>query len=124
MAQTRFKIAETGDRVIAGIIDFIVAQLLAYTVGSLFCCPTCGLSYLIGNIYLLVRDYQGKSIGKRLMKLKVVNYETGQDITFSENFLRNITSCICCLEWLTVFFNDEGRRVGDSIGKTIVISEK
>ena len=127
MAQSRLNIAETSDRVIAGIIDLIIADILWMFIGptiwAMTCC-TCFPALFLGNIYLLLKDFGSASIGKRMMKLKVVKYDTGQDITFGDNFMRNITSCICPGLWLSAFLNEEGRRLGDNLGNTIVISEK
>ena len=143
--------ANMGDRIIAAIIDdccisWIVNMVwsTAFTMISCFtcgigaCCPVLWIPW--GCVYMWVRDgfNEGKGIGKGMMNLRVVDYETGAPATYGQSIIRNCTrdiitcictTCCCCLmgcpvSCLFALGNDEGRALHDNVGGTIVISEK
>lgn len=72
--------------------------------------------------YFFWKDYirQGKSIGKGLFGLRVVNFSDGKPISLSNSCLRNFCSCcpFCAL------ITRGKRRFGDYIAGTIVIKDK
>ncbi len=128
--------ANSLNRIIAKAIDFII-------VGALFeIIPKVG--YFGGIAYLLICDglFEGRSIGKRLIGLKVVVCETGQACSFRESILRNFPFAIGFLlmkipvigfivaliilgfEGLLMIGDDKGIRIGDEIAKTQVVEEK
>ena len=68
---------------------------------------------------------RGKSIGKSILKLKVVDYDTGQPITFGQSCIRTLCLGVCFgLDYIVPFFNDEGRRIGDYVAGTIVLEDR
>ncbi len=146
--------AEHEDLSKAGILNRIIAKTIDFIiVGALFMAiPTIG--YFAGIAYLLIADglFEGRSIGKRLMGLRVVirNADTKAACSFKESIIRNfpfgigyilfgvlkgipligwifaiiILSVIVIFEGLIILGNEKGIRFGDEIAKTQVIEER
>jgi uncharacterized RDD family membrane protein YckC len=120
-------------RTAAKVLDFILIAAINEVI------PRAG--FYAGFAYLLLSDglFDGRSIGKRLIKLKVVSSESLQPCTFRDSILRNSTfglgyllwlvpwvGWIClfvisAIEFLLVLGSKEGRRLGDELAKTTVI---
>lgn len=119
-------------RVIAKMLDFIVIATAASTI------PQVG--YFAGLIYLLISDglFDGRSIGKKILKLRVISLSTGRAGNFRDSVLRNIPIIIALLlyklpfigwvfviiilllEFLLMLGNKDGMRLGDDIANTKV----
>jgi uncharacterized RDD family membrane protein YckC len=119
-------------RVVAKVIDLVLASI-AYEI-----LHKTGL--YAGIIYLLISDslFDGKSIGKLVLKLRVVR-ENGKECTVKESMIRNIPIAagfllwkipligwilflaILILEFVILFGNDKGMRFGDEMARTYVI---
>jgi len=68
---------------------------------------------------------RGKSFGKAILKLKVVDYVTGKPITPGQAFIR--TMCLAffpIIDLLVPLCNNEGRRIGDYVASTIVLEDR
>ncbi|MCL5062113.1 MAG: RDD family protein [Nitrospiraceae bacterium] len=120
-------------RVIAKMLDFIIMAAAAKTL------PQVG--YLAGIIYLLISDglFDGRSLGKKILRLKVISLSTGSSGTFRDSILRNTTLAVAlllykiplvgwlfviviiALEFLLMLGNKDGMRLGDDIANTEVI---
>ncbi|RPI37200.1 MAG: hypothetical protein EHM54_03745 [Nitrospiraceae bacterium] len=120
-------------RTAAKILDVI---LIAAVLEIL---PRAG--YYAGLAYLLLGDgfFDGRSIGKKLIKLKVVSAENAAPCTFKDSILRNSTFAVGYLLWLVpwigwlflllvsalefilILGSKDGMRLGDEIAKTVVI---
>lgn len=124
------------NRVIAKSIDVIIAVALLEVL------PKIG--YFAGLAYLLICDglFEGRSVGKRIIGLRVVFQETMQACTFRESVIRNFPfavgyilmgiipligfifpAAILILESLLIIGSEKGTRFGDEIAKTLVIEE-
>jgi hypothetical protein len=133
------------NRIIAKTIDFII-------VGALFeIIPKIG--YLAGVIYLLIADglFDGRSIGKKLIGLRVILYTHGNSVCgFKESIIRNfpfvggyilfgilkgipligwilsiiVPVAILLFESLIMVGSEDGMRMGDEFAKTRVVEEK
>lgn len=78
------------------------------------------LSTSIALVYLILRDLPNKcSIGKKILKLKVIDSETGANAKKSKKILRNITWLFGPVE--IIFFIITHKRIGDLIAKTDVV---
>jgi len=123
------------NRVIAKSIDFIIIGALLEAI------PKIG--YFAGVAYLLIADglFEGRSVGKRLMGLKVVLYETGGFCTLRASIIRNFTFVVGYIlmripligfifplvvlffESMILIGDEKGMRLGDEIARTQVVEE-
>jgi len=120
-------------RTVAKILDFIII------VAALEIIPKAG--FFAGFAYLLIGDslFDGRSLGKKLIGLKVVSADTFTPCTLRNSILRNSTLGIgylfykvmwfgwifiviaAIIEFLILLGSREQKRLGDEIAKTIVI---
>lgn len=129
--------AKNTDRALAFIIDLLIAMGL----GSI---PILG--GIFSFIYFLLRDgiSKGEGIGKRVMKIKVVRYESNAPIDYADSAKRNlifalpaIALIIPFLGWVLYFVfsvavwiveiiaflrDPQGRRIGDKWAGTWVVT--
>ena len=124
-----------GKRITAFIIDDVIASMI-------FLIPFCLqvvypvitgnqpsdillrtlLSTFISIIYLILRDLPKKgSIGKRILKLKIIDSETKELASVKQRFLRNIPWLLGMIEILVYIISN--KRIGVRIAKTDVIEE-
>jgi len=128
-----FKRAPLLLRTIAKILDFIIIAAAAEIV------PKAG--FFAGLAYLLIGDglFEGRSLGKKLIGLRVVSADTNTPCTFRDSILRNSTLgigfffykvlwfgwifivLISVFELIILIGSRDGMRFGDEIAKTIVI---
>lgn len=120
-------------RVIAKTIDILLIVAATKLI------PQVG--YAGGLLYLLISDglFDGRSIGKKILKIKVISLSTGSSASFRDSILRNTTIAIALflfkipligwiftiivllLEFLLILGNKEGMRLGDTLANTKVI---
>jgi uncharacterized RDD family membrane protein YckC len=120
-------------RAAAKIIDFILIAAVIEII------PKAG--YFAGLAYLLLGDgfFDGRSVGKKLIKLRVVSTVTGGPCTFRDSILRNSTFAvgyilwivpwigwifillIAALEYILILGSMDGKRLGDEFAKTAVL---
>ncbi len=120
-------------RTAAKIIDFLLIAAVIEIIS--------GVGFYAGLAYLLLGDgfFDGRSIGKKLIKLKVVSVKTDASCTFRESILRNSTLAAGYILWLVpwigwIFFffvaaleftlilgSKNSMRLGDEIAGTVVI---
>jgi len=129
------------NRVIARSVDLLITGALLEVI------PVAG--YFAGLLYILIADglFEGRSIGKKIIGLRVLLVETSAVCTYKESIIRNaplavgfllygvlrvipflgwvlaavITVLIIALEGLILVGNDKGMRFGDEIARTIVV---
>ena len=113
--------ATPGDRLVAFLLDMLVVIMLGLV-------PLIG--YFLGIAYVLLRDsisfLDGQSIGKKVLKLKVIDLETGTGIhnKYDKSAIRNITLFIPIFDIVDVawlLFSDEKNRFGDKWARTTVV---
>ena len=120
-------------RTAAKVLDFILIAAVMEII------PRAG--FYAGLAYLLLGDglFDGRSIGKKLIRLRVVSRATGGSCTFKNSILRNSTFAsgyillavpwigwiffftISLLEFILVLGSKDGMRLGDEIAGTVVI---
>lgn len=123
-------------RLIAVFIDFLIAACIntipftllvmlpmVQTNGQMESPELMGralIASLIAMLYLVFRDIpSGGSIGKKVMKLKVVDAETQGPVSTGRRILRNVT---WLLSWIEIFaYLITKKRIGDRIAKTDII---
>jgi uncharacterized RDD family membrane protein YckC len=127
-------IAPFNSRVVAALIDGVIAGGLTMT--ALWVLPGFAerVGWLVGIAYLVTRDslpfLGGRSVGKTAMKLRVVTLE-GKDITgnWEAAIVRNAVLAIPLFAFVELFVllsredkPDHGRRLGDEWAKTKVVT--
>lgn len=120
-------------RAIAKVLDFIIIAAVAEVI------PRAG--FFAGLAYLLIGDglFQGRSLGKKLIGLKVISIDTEKPCSFRDSVLRNsvfgigyllfkiplfgwiFIVIISLFEFIILLGSKEKRRLGDEIAKTKVI---
>ena len=121
-------------RTVAKILDFIIIAAAVEIV------PKAG--FFAGLTYLLIGDglFNGQSLGKKLVGLRVVSADSRQPCTFRDSILRNgifaigylvsrvlwigwiLIIIIAALEFIILLGSKDKMRIGDEIAKTIVIN--
>ena len=120
-------------RTVAKILDFIIIYAALEIV------PRAG--FFAGLVYLLIGDglFDGRSLGKKLIGLRVVAEDTQTPCTFRSSILRNSTlgigflfikiswlgwiavAIISIFEFIMLLGNTRGMRLGDELAKTVVV---
>lgn len=86
-------------------------------------------SDLIGNasiavamVYFFFKDgLNGQSLGKRLLKIKVLDRSTGEPCRLSRSLIRNLFNGLGLIDWLFAL-GHEKRRLGDYAAETYVVN--
>ncbi len=120
----------------AKTIDFIIVAAAAEII------PRAG--FFAGLAYLFISDglFDGRSLGKRLIGLRIISTATNKPCSVRESILRNLLLCIgvalwkipligwifivliIAFEFVILLGSKEGMRLGDELAKTTVIEEK
>ncbi len=124
------------DWLISDLICFLIVYLIAdfddvsfYNLFSLyniiFVYMTLKLFFFF--IFILLEAYTGKTPGKYLTKIKVVDY-SGENIGLKKSILRNLLRIVDQMFYgiigiYFVTFSDKFQRLGDKVADTIVIKE-
>src|SRR4029079_5337816 len=147
-----FALASIGNRFLACAIDHalqvvtIILMLIAFWVLSdyssfgehLANAPKWLKAVLIVIVFLIISGYfaffewiwNGQTIGKRLLKLRVIR-EDGRPITFWEASVRNLLRSFymrpapfSSIGLISVFVSLSDQRVGDMVAGTVVVRER
>jgi uncharacterized RDD family membrane protein YckC len=128
--------AELLNRFIAKFIDLLIVGALLKLL------PPVG--FLAGLTYLLIGDglFDGKSIGKKIIGLRVILTENNRRCSYRESIIRNLPLgigyllfsipwigwifplIIFAFEGLLVIGSENGTRLGDEIAKTQVLDDR
>lgn len=74
------------------------------------------------TLFLCKDCFDGQSVGKRLMKIQVVDRQTGNSVSSWRLIIRNIFIILWMIEGLVLIITN-GRRLGDMLAKTKVIHQ-
>lgn len=143
----QFKLAGLGSRAGAMIMDqilltvfnimlalflvFVISADIAMSVTDSAVALAIILFFLVYWGYFFVCEYffGGKTLGKRLMGLRVIQ-DNGHSITLLSSFIRNLLRIIDMLPFgyltgmIMVFFHSRHKRLGDLVAGTIVVHER
>jgi hypothetical protein len=104
--------------------DFCATGNSTLGVASLMISVVIGLAYLVWN-YGYKQGTTGSSIGKGIMKFKVVSEATGQPIGFGMSIVRQIAhfvdAIICYIGYLFPLWDAKRQTIADKIIKTICL---
>lgn len=121
-------------RAIAKTLDLILIAAAGEVI------PKAG--YFAGLAYLLIGDglFHGRSLGKKLIGLRVVSADTDDPCSFRDSILRNsvfgigylfyripwlgwiFIVIVCVFEFIILLGSKDGMRLGDEIAKTKVVT--
>lgn len=137
----QYEVAAIGDRLLAFLIDFIIMAGISLIIALVYD-ATVGFSTeskVIYGILLLLVPFSfyhplleilnnGQSIGKRLMKIKVIRMD-GTEPTIGNYIIRWLTRIIEMfgvfgLALIVILVNGKGQRLGDLAGGTTVAKVK
>lgn len=125
----------------ANILNRVIAKFIDLLIAAAFYKVLSPVGFYAGITYLLTADgfSKGRSIGKRLIGLKVIVPTVNQACSFKESIIRNFPLAICYLlffipyvRWIFMFLilgiegllivgNERGLRIGDELAKTQVL---
>jgi uncharacterized RDD family membrane protein YckC len=126
------RLADTGRRVVAYIIDVIIVGVIVGVIGVTLEAIGLGnvFSSLVATVlgfgyFIYMEGTTGQTFGKRVMNIRVVT-ETGADITMAQSAVRNIlrivdTFFFGLIGLILIIFTQKRQRIGDMVAKTIVI---
>lgn len=125
-----------GKRVLAGFIDLIIACIIQFIL-MVFCiiipvfirAEVLNIAVVLNLVitfvtinYMLLRDLiGGRSIGKRLVGLKVIDKQTGEPAGLLKCLLRNVTWFIGSIDIIVYLI--KGARLGDMLAGTDVVEK-
>lgn len=140
--EKEFRKADLLNRFLAKFIDFLIIGALGTAIKA----PVGSMAALT---YSLIADgfFDGRSLGKKLIGLKVVNLKTGLPCNFKDSILRNIPIGLIALfvffipilglilfftvglvvllfESYLIYTDDGGIRIGDIFADTQVVDDK
>ena len=136
MVTTSHELAGLGSRAIATIIDSIILGIVGgLVVVTIFGAPgtstvsTPNLAFAvigIGYFVLLEGFNQGQTLGKSLVNIRVVT-DSGGELELEGAVIRNVLRIVDALPFLylvgivLISASDEEKRLGDMVGKTVVV---
>ncbi len=134
---TDYPKADLVNRFLAKFIDFLLVGALSQILKPIG--PLAGLTYI------LISDgfFQGKSLGKKLIGLRVITKKGREECNFRDSIIRNLTPAVVVLfsilpligwflfftvgmvilvfESYLIYTDEAGRRIGDILADTQVI---
>lgn len=142
-------IATKSERFLAYLIDGIVSSILSVPT-IIFCLMALAetgnyfsdddkvvlyfvmsaILYILPLTYVFIKDgLNGQSIGKRMMKIQVVNIQNNKKCTIGTSCLRALITCLLqiipVVGWLVepimVLSKEDGRRLADKVANTQVV---
>lgn len=104
--------------------EFCVTQNSALGAAAFWICYAIGLAYLVWN-YGYRQGTTGSSIGKSVMKFKVVSEKTWQPIGFGMSIVRQLAhivdSLICYIGYLFPLWDSKRQTIADKIMTTVCV---
>lgn len=120
-------LAHPGKRFQGQFIDGIATYALGYAsffaLREVVSVDAAGYTAIaIGLGYFLLSDSlpNGQSIGKKLLRIRVINEKSGKPCSVGQSLLRNVTFPLGIFDWIFIFFGSH-RRLGDFLASTIVV---
>lgn len=105
------------------VIGITLTSFVCSVVEKLFETNTNVLQSLILCIFIIFRDVFGRSVGKRIFKLHIVDQKSNSNSSLYQRIIRNISMIIGFVELPIVLLNKDSRRLGDILAGTSVCCE-
>ena len=120
---TKFDIEVTAQRrASALLVDQLISIIILFVASFVLTGDIFGygdhLGVIIPMLLLVFRDIFGKSIGKVLLGLEIIDIRTGKTATLGQRLLKNITTPLTVIEIVILLCKKENLRLGDKLAKT------
>ena len=114
-------------RFLAFIVDAFIALLLFVPISIILILldievSTATLPWLVWGGIFCKDCFGGRSVGKRLLGYRVINNKSQEGANPFKCILRNLTYLLGLIDVAFIFYNKEGRRLGDYIANTNVVN--
>ena len=119
--------ADTGARFVAYLIDTVIVGVVVIVLYGILGGTGQGLGILVGLAYFTYFDGSpsGQTVGKRLMSIRVIDFQTGGPIGFGKGFIRYIgrliSGFVCLLGYLWAIWDEQRQGWHDKIAGTVVV---
>lgn len=119
--------ADTGVRFVAYLIDTVIVGVVVILLWAILGGAGRGLGILVGLAYFTYFDGSpsGQTIGKRLMNIRVVDFQTGGELGYGKAFIRYIgrlvSGFVCLLGYLWAIWDEQHQGWHDKIAGTVVV---
>lgn len=134
-------VATIGQRFWALVIDLIIVAVVTVVLWLIFSLLTFGLgsfelfaggSLALSILYfILFESMDGQTIGKKVLRIKVVSAESMKKPDLVAVILRNLLRLVdsfppnlYIVGFIVAILNDRHQRIGDMIARTIVVKEE
>jgi len=122
VAKANNRLASRSKRLLAKIIDFLIAFAFLLLANYGYWGQIAGYSLFVFYIFFADGLLGGQSIGKFLLKIRVIVMKNGQPCDYLRSCLRNFLLVLMSpFDWLFILSNDK-RRIGDRAAGTIVVN--
>lgn len=119
--------AHPGKRFQAQFIDALISYAFGYAtfflLKNIINIEIAGYTGIaVGLCYFLLSDAlpNGQSLGKKLLKIRVVGNKSGKSCSIIQAFFRNITTPLGIFDWVFILSKSR-RRLGDLLASTVVV---
>lgn len=108
------------DGVIVAIVQVVLGLVLGEALGQL-------LGVVVGLGYYVYFEGQpaGQTIGKKIMNIRVIDFETGGPIDTSRALIRTLvriaSGLVCLIGYIWALFNKENQTWHDLAARTVVV---
>ena len=105
------------------LLDGVVAYIPIFATLAVDSSAAFMVAWGFAGLYLLLADGLpgGQSLGKRLLRMRVVEETSGRECSFGKSFLRNVLLMILGpFDWVFIF-GKKHQRLGDKAAETIVV---
>ena len=127
--ELRLRLAPVLIRLVAGAIDHIgvLVAITAVNFGVFVTTPKAvadfigWVSILLWIAYIFFKDgFDGQSIGKRILRIRVVDKQSGEPCTLPKSFLRGLVGLLGLIDLVFVFGTNR-QRLADHAANTLVV---
>lgn len=108
------------DGILLGVVGFIIRAILGPAVGT-------GLQLVLGLAYTIYLEGSpsGQTIGKKLMNIRVIDFNGGGPIGYGRAAIRYVgklvSGIVCLLGYLWMLWDKEKQTWHDKIATTVVV---
>jgi uncharacterized RDD family membrane protein YckC len=121
--------ANFGQRLVAYVIDIVIVGIVAAIGFAINDALGYVLAFVLGLVYFAYFEGSpsGQTLGKKLLKIRVIDFNTGGPIGFGRAIVRYISrilsGLVCYLGYLWMLWDREKQTWHDKLGSTVVVPE-